>query len=194
MTPLLCWVEGSADCRFLRHWLEKWEIPWGHEFRFWNQEKDSTVNALIGQAVRKECPIIFMADAAENHSPQSCRDNLLIRFPNLCEQDLFIMQPEIEAWYLAGLNPMNLDVYGQFTDEQRDQLINILSCDTNTIRYRRFRTFIPRSKDSSLPTLDRWMTIILEQFDWDGAQKRNNSFAMACDQLSAWSKRWIQQE
>lgn len=190
MTRILCWVEGTADRRFVSRWLEVWGVPWDKEFRFWNQEESRRVNHIIENSAASERPVLLLADSAESSSTTSRRNELLTRFPDLAQEDLFIVNPEIEAWYLAGLKLSELKNYGDFTDQQCSNIKKILSDGTNSVRRKRFLELIPRTYQRIPITVDRWETQMLERFDWEQAKTRNSSFSDACQQLTEWCNRW----
>lgn len=189
---LTCWVEGTLDYQFLQLALRRCAVPAQPQPRFWNHESDAAVNAFWEQCRLQEEPALFLADS-DAAAVAVRRRQLLSRYPALDPDALLIVHGEIEAWVLSGVPLHQLDAFGPFEDNQRNQLSALLTTrgGTDGLRQRAVEALIPVMHRASQKALKRWYRRVLVAYDWDQAIRCNTSLGEALQTINrVCSKIW----
>jgi hypothetical protein len=108
---------------------------------------------------------IFVADADKDRFPciTARKEDIKRSYPFIDEDRILIVEPEIESWYLAGVDDVN----------RRKLRIKPSSPDTNTLTKEQFDKLIPRSFISR----KAFLQALLDYFALQIARQNNRSFA-----------------
>ena len=98
-------VEGFYDELFIRKILTVQKIENEIKIVEYSQMKDEKINRFLSAIKSQESLFLFIADEDGTHysSTSSRIDELKRRYTKLSEDDIILVVPEIEGWYIAGL-------------------------------------------------------------------------------------------
>lgn len=136
-------VEGTDDIRFCNAVLKpNFEVVYNHvETWEYSQPKDSKTTTLIQSINSMPADYLMLGDIDERPCVTATKEDLSLRFPVLSWDRVVVVRPEIEAWYLAGLDQLALQELGiqrvsdvdSVTKEQFDRLVGGKVHHTNTM-------------------------------------------------------------
>ena len=156
---MFCFVEGQDDEIFFKHILLQSEKITFYQFA---KKTSSQVNKLINSLNSMNEPYLFFADSDGNTIYEK-KKKILEKFPRVLPANLFIVQYEIESWFLAGVNQALSDTY-HFKKYYKT---------TNSVTKEMFLDCISLVRDTRLNILLK----ILAVYNCSLAENRNNSFA-----------------
>ncbi|MGP6219787.1 hypothetical protein [Caldiplasma sukawensis] len=155
-------VEGFYDELFVSNIISKMDInPVPKIIRYAGKEK-SKINAYIKVINLNFGNFIFLSDCDPdtNPDPLSKVKKLQRIYPNLKEEQISLVFPEIEGWYIAGLD-----------DYSRKEIGMRKLPKPNECTKEKFRACLPKKSD-----MIEIMTQILEKFDMTKAMTNSDSF------------------
>ncbi len=126
-------VEGADDSRFCDAVLKPaLEAVYNHVGTWeYSQPKDSKTTSLIQSINSMHAAYLMLGDIDERPCVTATKEELSLRFPVITWDRVVVVRPEIEAWYLAGLDEMASRELGlgsvadvdSVTKEQFDNLV-----------------------------------------------------------------------
>lgn len=152
-------VEGPDDETFFKKMFATQEI----NFYQYAQKAPIKVNSFLKTLNSLNDNYLFFADA-DGTTIEDKKVKLLTKYPYLNESRIFIVQYEIESWYLAGADK-------SFCDKYR---IKKYLTTTDSLTKEMFLDFISQSRETRLNI----MILILSNFNCELAVSRNSSFAI----------------
>lgn len=156
---ILC--EGDDDVRFFRHVIVPLLDYDGVQFYQYAQQRFKDVRSMIRSIQSMGADYIFVCDFDRGECIPSKREEILEKYTNLDPERIFVIQEEVESWYMAGLN-----------DEERRRLeISSLRRRTDELTKEHFDNALPESE----PRISI-MREMLKAFDLAVARQRNRSF------------------
>jgi len=165
-STLMLWVEGVDDERF----FEKIIIPTLNE-RYGNvttlnhsQMKNAKINNFIKSIKSCGYDYIFVVDIDLKTSVDEKKKEIKGKYPELEENNIFIIIKEIESWYLAGLGKK----YKKIKLSQLDS--------TDHITKEMFNSKIPKGLERI-----EFLQDILNSYSIDSAKSKNKSFKQFYD-------------
>ena len=168
---LFVWLEGASDEDFFRGIVEpilsdRFESISTISYA---QEPDSETNKVIRGVARshEDLDYLWLADLDPEQFPciTAKKDATVSRHPHLRIDRIAIVEPEIEAWYLAGLD-------GAACEALRIREYQ----NTNSLTKEDYNKLISSTKRSEI---DLRMDI-LGEFSMEVAKRKNDSFAYFC--------------
>ena len=171
---LFVWVEGTSDEDFFRDVVEpilsdRYDyirtIPYA-------QQTDVETNKRIREVVRSHevLDYFWLADLDPERFPcvTAKKDATTSRHPQLQMDRIAIAAPEIEAWYLAGL------------DRAACEALRIREYqDTNSLTKEDFMGLISSTRRSEID----FRMDVLSEFSLEVAKRKNDSFAYFCSRF-----------
>lgn len=154
---LHCFIEGPDDETFFKKIFSGIEV----DYYQYSQKQSIKVNKYIQTIKQINEPYIFFADA-DGDSYQSKKDKILNKFQAVNTDNLFIVQYEIESWFLAGVDK-------PFCDRNK---IKKYYSDTNSITKEMFENVIKNTGETKLSM----MLKMLNDYSYVLAGTRNDSF------------------
>ena len=133
-------VEGFYDELFIRKILTVQKIENEIKIVEYSQMKDEKINRFLSAIKSQESLFLFIADEDGTHysSTSSRIDELKRRYTKLSEDDIILVVPEIEGWYIAGLTRATA---------KKLKLKSIPAADNCTKE--RFSSILPNKKDGT---------------------------------------------
>ncbi len=156
---LHCFIEGPDDETFFKKVFSDIEV----DFYQYSQKPSMKVNKYIQTIKQLNEPYIFFADA-DGDNYQSKKDKILKKYQMVEECNLFIVQYEIESWYLAGVDKV-------FCDKNK---IKKYYKNTDSVTKEMFENVIQNTGETKLNV----MLKILNEYNYFLAETRNTSFGV----------------
>ena len=130
---IVVFVEGFDDKTFIESIFKEVNIktvPYANS-------KITKVDGILKTYKETQTKYIFLADL-DNKTPQKRKKELLSKYKNLIESNIFFSIQEIESWYLAGISDIYIKRYSV-----KDKFLN----DTSDITKEKFNSIIKPKKD-----------------------------------------------
>jgi len=160
---LFVFVEGVDDEIFFEKILSS-----HHHARFcsvhmwpYANRSQKSITSLLRSLQQIHADYVFIADMDDNPCVSSKKAKLIAKFPNLVPSKIFIVNKEIESWYLAGIDA-----------QHANKLRLKIPSKTDAVDKAQFESMIPRKFISRID----FMLEILKVFSWLTAQQKNKSF------------------
>ena len=168
---LFVWLEGPSDEQFFEGTLEPilnsryvsiHKIPFA-------ERSTISINKKLHEVVRSNVILDYLWCADLDPDQYPCvtekKRAEICRHPLLKPDRIAVVSPEIEAWYLAGL------------DSEACQALGIPEYqNTNSITKEKFKQLLPNAYRSEID----FRTEVLKRFSLDIAKRKNESFAYFC--------------
>lgn len=152
-------VEGPDDERFFAYFFK--EHPVNLKFiQYANLLKERVNDFIKSIKSTPDCDYLFLGDG-DGKTIDEKKEILLQHYPELEDNNIYIIQFEIESWYYAGLSREN----------HKKLKLKKYEFDTNTLKKEQFNLKLPRISDRIFI-----MGQILSLYSIDLAKRRNNSF------------------
>ena len=171
LKSLFVWLEGTSDEDFFREIVkpilrERYQsistIPYA-------QQPDNETNRRVREVARshEELDYLWFADLDPEQFPcVTARKNATTsRYPHLRIDRIAVVEPEIEAWYLAGLD-------GAACEALRIREYQ----NTNSLTKEDYKKLISSTRRSEID----FRMDILGEFSMEVAKRKNDSFAYFC--------------
>ena len=153
-----CFIEGPIDETFFKHLFCGIEV----EFYQYANKPSIKVNQYIQTIKQLNEPYIFFADG-DGASYQEKKEKILQKYSKLEPDHVFIVQFEIESWYLAGVNKV-------FCDKNK---IKHYYNNTDSVTKEMFNEAIKTCNETKLSIMLKMLNI----YDCLLADTRNTSFS-----------------
>ena len=147
-------VEGADDERFFSNYFAGKAIK---IIQYAKMEKKA-INGLIKSLSGKNIDFIFTADS-DGKTVEEKIEQIADKY-GVDQSTVYIVQYEIESWYLAGINDCETRKYG----------MKYYSC-TDEITKEKFNSMCPKKLSSLTFKIE-----ILKKYDFDLAKERNKTF------------------
>ncbi len=168
---LFVWLEGPSDEQFFKGTLEPilssryvsiHKIPYA-------ERSTISINKKLHEVVRSQVILDYLWCADLDSDQYPCvtekKRAEITKHPLLDPGRIAVVSPEIEAWYMAGLDSEACAALG-IPDYK----------DTDSITKEKFRQLLPNAYNSVID----FRTEVLKRFSLDTAKRKNESFAYFC--------------
>ena len=161
---LYFFVEGRDDAQFVESIIQPFLLKrydWFATSRYADKSIQYVIR-LLRNVPKMEADYIFFADLNGSPSAENKTEKLAVSYHGLDVKKIVIVCPEIEAWYLAGVDSETAKEFGIKVERT-----------TNSLTKEQFEAKKPRS---ALSRLD-FMQSILPIYSIEEAKSKNHSFA-----------------
>ena len=168
---LFVWLEGPSDEQFFEGTLEPilssryvsiHKIPYA-------ERSTTSINKKLHEVVRSNVILDYLWCADLDPDQYPCvtekKRAEISRHPLLRPDRIAVVAPEIEAWYLAGLDSEACEALG-IPEYQ----------NTDSITKEKFKQLLPNAYSSEID----FRTEVLKKFSLDTAMRKNESFSYFC--------------
>ncbi len=168
---LFVWLEGPSDELFFERALEphlgrKYEKVFKSSYA---ERSTDSINKKLHEVTRSHAILDYLWCADLDSEVHPCvtkkKDAAICRHPLLQPDRIMVVAPEIEAWYLAGLDGKACAALGirEFQN-------------TNSVTKEQFKRLLPDMYNSEID----FRMDVLKKFSLDIAQRKNESLAYFC--------------
>lgn len=157
---LIIFVEGTTDELFIREVFNDELLRICHNyiiFKYSKRKKEKVIQYITTIKKIKNWDYIFIAD---QDGDLNKKNNVISKYNNLEEKNVFISIYEIESWIIAGISEKIL----------KKHKINYNYTDTSIITKEKFINIIPKTMDKL-----EFISYILNDYDLENAVKFNES-------------------
>ena len=157
---LIIFVEGTTDELFIREVFNDELLRICHNytiFKYSKRKKEKVIQYITTRKKIKNWDYIFIAD---QDGDLNKKNNVISKYNNLEEKNVFISIYEIESWIIAGISEKIL----------KKHKINYNCTDTSIITKEKFINIIPKTMDKL-----EFISYILNDYDLENAVKFNES-------------------
>lgn len=165
----LIFVEGFYNELFFNKILCNLKINEKVKIFQYAQEKDEKITRYISSLKAQEIEYLFIADLDNNDYPSRI-EALKKRYSGLSENNMVLVNPEIEGWYIAGLSKKSMKILNL------RNLPNPNEC-TKEIFIKR----LPNQMDGAYIR-----TAILDCYEIETAIKNSTSFKNFIEKIKSW--------
>lgn len=162
-------VEGFYDELFVRRIIELEKIPCKPNIVKYKEQRSEKIDEYMRSLHKGNIDFIFLADAdpGQNNGISYRVTELKKVYPNLGDDHIVIVVPEIEGWYIAGLNPNSRKKLGIGKGPKPDECTK-----------EKFKSILPKRSDN----IDI-RSKILEAYDITIARSNSSSFNTFIEKL-----------